>query len=182
MSYTCTGNASDIGTLATGLWLYALGQPTDLSALTLSGYFPQDYVVGALNAKISVCYSGSNGGSGVNWAICPDLDNGALNILGLQYLVNYWTQKVASAAGAGGVVGTWTSLSEGDSRIVRTSSAELMKVYKDMAKQAQAALDYAAAEYIQNEQGARWPRSVEMSSFYFGLNNGYNSNVPPYNV
>lgn len=121
--------------------------------------------MGALNAKISTCYSGSNGGSGVNWAICSDLDDGALNILGLQYLVTYYQGRVAGAAGAGGVSDTWVSLREGDSDIRRVSAAELMKVYSAMVKETNTQLNYAVAEYVQNSQGSRLGRSVEYVSF-----------------
>ena len=128
-------------------------------------------MVGALNAKISTCYSGSNGGSGVNWAICPDADDGALNILGLQYLVAYWGGKVAGAAGAGGVTDTWVAMREGDSDVRRASPAELMKIYKDMARQANEQLNYAVAEYVQNSQGSRLPRSNEFVSYFNGYPN-----------
>lgn len=171
MSYTCTGinGAGALGALATGIWVNSLGQPTSVSALTISGYFAQDYVVGQLNAKISTCYSGSNAGSGVNWAICPDLSDSELAILGYIYLSTYWTQKVASAAGAGGVSDTFTVLREGDSTIQRTSSAELMKIYKDMARQANEQLNYLTNEYIRNGQGSVLPRSVDL----FTIINGY---------
>jgi hypothetical protein len=169
MAYTCTGagGASSLGTLASGIWLNSLGQPTSISALSISGYFAQDYVVGALNAKISTCYSGSNAGSGVNWAICPDLDDGSLNLIGLIYLSSYWTQKVASAAGAGGISDTFTVLREGDSTIQRTSPAELMKVYSSMLRQTNDQLNYAVAEYSQNSQGSRLGRSVDYVSILF---------------
>lgn len=169
MSYTCTGNASDLGLLATGLWQNNLNSPTSVSALTISGWFAQDYVVGQLNAKISTCYSGSNNGSGNNWAICPDADGGTLAILGAMYLVTYWDGKIAGAAGAGGVSDTWISLREGDSDLRRTSPAELMKVYSAMSKQANERLTYLTNEYIRNSQGAALPRSVE----FWTIINGY---------
>lgn len=166
MAYTCTGaeGAGSLGTLASGIWLNSLGQPTSVSALTISGYFAQNYVVGQLNAKISTCYSGSNGGSGTNWAICPDLDDGSLNLMGLIYLSSYWTQKVASAAGAGGISDTWTRLREADSDIQKVSPAELMKIYSSMLRQTNEQLNYAVAEYTQNSQGSRLGRSVDYVS------------------
>jgi len=171
MAYTCTGNASDLGLLATGLWQNNLGSPSSISSLTISGWFSQDYVVGALNAKISTCYSGSNGGSGVNWAICDgvsgSLDGGSLNILGLQYLVTYWQGKVAGAAGAGGISDLFTVLKEGDSVVQKVSPAELMKVYSSMVKEANAQLNYAVAEYVQNSQGSRLGREVSFPSILF---------------
>ena len=165
MAYTCTGGAESLGILASGIWSSNLNSPTSISALTISGWFSQDYVVGALNAKISTCYSGSNGGSGANWAICPSIDDGSLNILGLQYLVTYYQGKVAGAAGAGGVSDTWVSLREGDSDIRRVSASELMKVYSTMVKETNAQLNYAVAEYVQNSQGSRLSRSVEFYNY-----------------
>lgn len=172
MAYTCTGaeGAGSLGTLASGLWLNSLGQPTSISALSISGYFAQNYVVGQLNAKISTCYSGSNGGSGANWAICPNLDDSELAILGYIYLSTYWIQKVASAAGAGGISDTFTVLREGDSSIQRTSPAELMKIYSAMARQANEQLNYLTNEYIRNGQGSVLPRSIEMPTIIFSSN------------
>lgn len=164
MAYTCTGGAESLGILASGIWSNNLNSPSNISALTISGWFSQDYVVGALNAKISTCYSGSNAGSGVNWAICPDIDDGSLNILGLQYLVTYYQGKVAGAAGAGGIE-NYTSARDGDSAWTRVSPAELMKVYSSMAKEANAQLNYAVAEYVQNSQGSRLARSSDYVSF-----------------
>lgn len=164
MSYTCTGafDSAPLGLLATGLWVNSLNQPANISSLTISGWFAQDYVVGQLNAKISTCYSGVSG-----WAICPSLDSSELAILGAMYLTTYWGQQVAGAVGAGGT-NLFTSAADGDRRFTKTSVSELMKIYKDMARQANEQLNYLTNEYIRNGQGANLPRSIDYLSFYNG--------------
>lgn len=172
MAYTSPSGAQDLGTLASGIWQYNLGSPTNISSLVISGYFAQDYVVGQLNAKIGTCYSGVSG-----WAISTDIDNSELAILGAMFMVSYWGQKVSSAAGAGGVSDTWVAMRDGDSDIRRASPSELMKIYTSMFRDANNQLNYLTNEYLVHGVGSTLPRSVDFYSFYYGY--GY-YNAPFY--
>lgn len=151
---SCTGDASDIGLWATGLWT-TLGQPSDVSALTISGWASQSFTVGALNAYTNQCYSGISGAY-----VCPDLNQADFAILGAMYAVQFYNFRAQAMAGAGGVEKTWTELRDGDSVMRRSSPGELMKAYVAMANEAAKTLRNLVAFYNDYLQNGTLPHSV----------------------
>jgi hypothetical protein len=149
---SCTG-ASDIGLFATGLWTN-IGQPSDISALTISGFVAQPSTLGALNAYIGTCYSGD----GVN--VCPDLDEGSFAIIGLMYLQSYYMSLMRANAGAGGTL-RLVELREGDSTIRWVNASEIAKTYSAAAKDAASQLKYLVKAYNNNSQGGNTPRAID---------------------
>lgn len=164
---SCSGDASDIGLFATGLW-QTLGAPDDLSALYISGYVGLPSTLGQLNAYIGSCYSGMDG-----IYVCPDMDNGSFAIVGQMFTQAYYLNLMRANAGAGGAMSRVMELQEGDSRLKWVSSAELAKVYLQAAKDAQIQLKYLVKAYNDNSQGANEARDVEYPSFGLPYNGGY---------
>lgn len=157
---SCTG-ASDIGLFATGLW-ESLGNPTDVSALTISGWVYQTNTLGTLNNLIDTCYTGGNG------YVCPDLTNTEYSILGAMYQVQFYRNRANALAGTAGTTLSWYRLREGDSDIARANPSEMMKTFQKMAKEANDELNKMVSYYNKQSQGGNVPRSVD----FYNVSNG----------
>lgn len=169
---SCTGDATDIGLWATGMWTN-LGQPPDVSAQTISGWVVQPYTVGTFNTLTNQCFSPVSGAF-----VCPELDDAEFGVLGAMYAVQFWNYRAQAMAGAGGVDTTWSRLSEGDSTIQRASPGELMKVYAAMARDAQLNLRFVIASYNDYVQNGSMPNSVLYPTIVNDWGAGYGTSGP----
>lgn len=150
-----------IGQWSSGIW-ETLGSPTSLSALTISGYATQVSTLGRLNSFIGMCYSGSGyAGTGTfNNDVVPDFTNTELAIIEQMYLGSYYSNLATATMGMDALSLPWTSLREGDSSIQRINGATVGKEYREMAKDANARLNYLVNSYLVNSQGAGMARQV----------------------
>ncbi len=171
---------SGIGVWATGLWT-DLGSPTNISALTISGYVATPNTLGKLNSLIGTCYapSGYTGFGSFNYDVTPDLAETELALIGKLYMVSYYNSLVQSVMGAGGVMPT-LSAREGDTSFNLVNPVSMGKVWADMAKEANEELKYLVNAYINQSQGANVPRSVVFPNvvpgyggYGYGPNAGY---------
>lgn len=147
----CT-DASVIGDFATGLWVTQLGSPSDVSALTISGWVTQSFTIGALNNYTFQCFSGVSGN------VCPVLYQDEFAILALMYMQQFWTYRAQATAGAGGVLLPWTALRDGDSEIRRVDPAALMRTYQSMSNAANKQLNAMIVQYNRAQGG---PTSID---------------------
>ena len=131
-----------------------LGCPAGLSPGGIETKLASDPFIGKLNNLISMCYSGVSGN------ISPALDANEQSIYSLMYQTDYYTTKLNQTLNGTDI--SWTSLSEGDSRITRVSAVEQAKVYKDMSRQLNDQLQYLITTYRTNPMQ---PRSVEFVSY-----------------
>jgi hypothetical protein len=151
-----------IGLWATGLWS-DLGQPAQVSALTISGYATEPSTIGRLNNLISQCYSGSgySGYGSFNYDVTPDYTPQELDIVGALYTVSYYNSLANNTMGYGGNSIPWTAIAEGDTKAARTNAASIGAVYAKQAQEAQMQLKYMVNVYINQTQGGNTPRDVE---------------------
>jgi len=139
-----------IGEWSTGVW-QNLGQPSSLSALTISGYASQPNTLGTLNSRLGTCFIGTGiNGTGYSYAAEPPLTSAELSIVEGLFLVSWYSQLAVTTMGVGGSTIPWQSLAEGDSKIARTSVVNIGKEYREMAKDARIRLDYLVGAYIDN--------------------------------
>lgn len=163
---SCTGQGDDIGAWATGIWI-TIGSPSAISALSISGYAPQSFTIGRLNAFTSQCYVGVSGAY-----VCPNLDDGSFAILAQMFLQSYYMQLMNSVAGAGGTR-VVQQVTDGDSRIQWTNASELAKTYLAAAQTAEKTLNNLVRNYVNNSLGGNAPRSVN----YLNLDNSWNGSA-----
>lgn len=136
-----------------------LGSPDGVSALTISGYAVQTSTLGKLNNLLGTCFSGSGWmGTGAPFDVAPAYHNAELAIVEGLFRVGYYSQLATTMMGVSQATVGWTSLAEGDSRISRANTAYLGKEYREMAKDAQATLNYLANAYATDRWG---PGSVD---------------------
>ena len=149
---------------ATGQWV-DLGQPTNVSVTTISGYAVQPGTLGKLNSLISTCFSGSGytGAGTTNYQIGPWVTNTELAIIGQLYLVSYYKNLAQATMGVGGSTIPWSMLREGDSTIQRSSPVNIGKEYREMAKDANEQLNFLVSAY-RGSNGGQVPRSVDYIS------------------
>lgn len=155
MSY-CT---SDILPLASGIY-QDLGSPGSQSVGYISGVLTSSGFLGSLNNKLFTSFylSGSNpcitdagGGFGAEEA----------DIMELMYKTDYYELRALSILDGGGTF--WTSLSEGDSKITRESTANLSKQYLALQSSSQQTLRIAIGDY---QRRISSPQSVDAASLY----------------
>lgn len=142
-----------IGSWSTGLW-QDLGAPSNLSALTLSGYAVQPNTLGTLNARLGTSYVGTGYmGTGTAFDASPDLTNKELAIIEGLFLVGWYNQLAFANMGYGGSSIPWTRLREGDESIERANPVNVGKEYREMSKQAGNTLTSLVNAYLDNERG-----------------------------
>lgn len=151
------------------MWLM-LGSPSQISALTISGYAVIPSTIGQLNSLIGTCYMGTgHSGAGVpNYDVVPPYTPQELSVVGQMYLISYYSNLATSTMGFGGdgVGGLpFTTLNEGDTKLGRANPAAIGAVYLGQVKEATADLRYLVNAYINNVQGGNTPRAVN----YLGL-------------
>lgn len=147
---------------ATGIWV-DLGQPTNTTPSTISGYAIQPSTLGKLNNLLGTCFSGSGytGAGSVNYQIGPFVTNTELAVIEQMYRVSYYNNVAQATMGIGGSTIPWTRIREGDSMIDRTNAANLGVQYREMAKEAASQLNYLANAYRSNSAGGNMPRTVD---------------------
>lgn len=156
-----------IGNWASGVWI-DLGQPPNVSALTISGFAVAPNTIGRLNNLIGTCYSGSGyaGPGTVDYDVVPDLTDQELALTNALYLVSYYNGLVQGAMGAGATISAgaggmpWQQIREGDSTISRPNIAAIGATYVGLAKEANAQLKYLVNAYRENVLGSNTPRNV----------------------
>lgn len=192
-------NASFIGQLASGVWQYDINSPTNISALSISGYFVSN--IGRFNNLVGTCFigtgcSGINGGMGdapFNYDVVdPNNPSGDLlgdneaDILRHIYLITYYQGVINSMSGPGiffngGTLSSTQSLpvqmlKEGDSTIQFVNAAQIMSNYQKMLDSEKKTLNYLVEAYKVNSLGSSIPRTL---AFYnistASYSNTYNS-------
>lgn len=159
-----------LGQWAVGVWT-DLGQPSNTTATTISGYAIQPSTLGKLNDLIGACYSGSGyvGGNTMNFQIGPDISNTELGLIEKMFLVSYYNNLAQANMGIGGNSIPWTRLREGDSSIDRVNGANLGREYREMAKTANEQLYYMVNAYRNNSQGTNLGRSVDYPNLVYPM-------------
>ena len=114
-----------ITAMATNIW-HDLGDPTDLSVSYIQSKLTSASFLGQLNVLLGECFTVSDG------TISPALNLDQQGIYALMYEADFYTRKIAILAA--GLSIPWVSIADGDSRIVRVSSVDLMRLYRDMQK------------------------------------------------
>ncbi len=142
---SCCTYVTDMATFIHGnLGDSSLSIPSIQSKLVSNPY------LGTLNNLLSTtCYSGVSG------CITPTMGVDEQAIFASLYERDYYTTKLNQVLQGYGT--SFTTLSEGDSRISRSSTADIARIYRDMQKQLNEQFTYLLNSYRQNEAQ---PRSV----------------------
>lgn len=151
-----------IGEWSSGYW-QAIGSPSYVSALAISGYACTSSTLGQLNTFIGTCYNGSGftGAPSFNYDVTPDITAQELALVGGLYAASYWDNLAQSTMGYGGDSIPWLAVAEGDTRATRVNAASIGATYMDRATQAQKDLRYMVNVYITQVAGGDTPRDVE---------------------
>ncbi len=99
-----------IGEWATGFW-QDLGEPSNVSALNISGYAVQVNTLGTLNARLGTCFSGVSGVGGGFYDASPDYTYAELSIVGLFYEIGWYNQLARANMGMSQDTLAWTNKS-----------------------------------------------------------------------
>lgn len=150
---SCSAYITD---LASFIW-NDLGQPSSLSVSAIQTKLTSAGFLGQFNVQAATCYQITTGD------ISPALGNYEQGIYVMMYERDFYTRKLNQLLD--GDATPWTRLTDGDSTIVRTSIADLARIYRDMQSQLNAQLQMALAAY---RRGQSMPSSVD----YFTLTNG----------
>lgn len=143
-----------IQNLANQIWV-DISSPTDITAGAIAAQLTSDLYLGRLSTTLGPCYTYASG------AIQPVLGNTEQSILAGIYMVTYWGRKASQAAGAGGVNMRLAAVDEGDTKIRFHSSAELIRNYSTLQKQAKDNLDEQVRNYFDLSLGSDVPRTVD---------------------
>lgn len=164
---------------STGVW-NDLGQPTDITVTSISGWVTQPQTLGKLNSYIGTCYQGTGytGAGSWNYDVTPAITNTETAILNEMFQVSYYQQLIRKIAGAGGINRIVQNISEGDSKISYVSSAALAKVYTDNVIEANKRLNYLVNVYANEAAGANNPRSVDYYMLLPQGNRYHDNNIP----
>ncbi len=166
---------------ASGIWL-DLGQPTNTTTSTISGYAVQPSTLGRLNDLVGTCFSGSGytGAGSFNYQIGPDISNTELGIVAQMYYISYYNNLAQATMGIGNSTIPWQTLREGDSTITRASAPAIGAQYRQMSKDAYEQLWNLSNAYRNNSAGV--PRSVDYlnppAGPYYGGNGGQSYTGP----
>lgn len=168
-----------IGEWASGVW-FDIGQPSNVSALAISGFACSPNTLGRLNVLIGECFSGSgfSGPGTFNYDVSPCIGQNELALVEQIYLIGWWNNLAQATMGGGtlmaGVAGApttpATTLFEGDTRIAFASPAAIGAVYATRAKEASDNLKYLVNVYINQIQGANVGRSVNLFNLVYPTN------------
>src|ERR1700722_2702003 len=185
-------NASFLGQLAQGIWTYDLNSPTNISFLSISGYFISN--IGRFDNLTSQCYesfgysgssnivNGISGDSSFNYDVV-DFTNPATNLIGDPeanilrqiYLLTYYEGLIQSFSGPGLYVQGVNSqnlpvqsLKEGDSVITWANVAQIMSVYQKILTDKRKELNYLVEAYNRNSQGSEIPRTLAFFNIWPG--------------
>jgi len=131
-----------------------LGQPTSISIAYIQSRLVSNAYLGQLNTLTQICHSGVSG------YIAPELGPDEQSIYAAMYVRDYFTSKLNQVMN--GYDTSFTRITEGDSTIVKSSVAEMAKVYKDAQRESNSQLQYLVAAYRTNPMQAR---SVEFVSY-----------------
>ncbi len=150
-----------LGNWASGVWQYALGEPTNISALSISGWAAATYNLGKLNIALQECHSGLSG------YIYPPLNTDELGYYEKLYMVGYFNSLARTSVAGNNLLGT----KDGDAAINFVSTASIAKNFFEMAKEANLELNYIASNYRSNDNLAR-----SVNYYYLNFNdvNGAN--------
>jgi hypothetical protein len=182
-------NASYLGLLAQGIWTYDLNSPTNISSLSISGYFVSN--IGKFdnltaNCFISFGYSGSNtivyglsGDSAFNYDVVDPNTSGNLlgdpeaNILRQIYIIQYYEGLLQSFSGPGLFVGVGAAgnlpaqanlpvqmMKEGDSVIQWVNVPAILATYQKTLDSKRKELNYLVESYNIQSQGSSIPRTL----------------------
>ncbi len=160
---TCTGSwdTSYLSDWSSGVWTYALGSPTAISAISLSGWAVSQFNVGKLNTMLQECHCVSSG------VVCPPYNVDELGFLEKLYMVGYFNGLARTAVGGNNVVST----ADGDGKISITNTAAISKNFFEAAKEANLEANYIASAYRSNDNLSR-----DVSYYYILWNNGNGAN------
>ena len=122
-----------------------LGMPADVSVSSIQTKLVSVGFIGKLNNGISTSYSIVSGD------ISPDLGVNEQAIYAQMYASEYYSRKINQIIGGTDIY--WTSIIDGDSKITRTSQAEIAKVFKDLKKQSEEELYKLISMYRVNASG-----------------------------
>lgn len=187
-------NASFLGQLAQGIWTYDLNSPSNISPLSISGYFISN--IGKFDNLTSSCFAsfgysgasinGMSGDSAYNYDIIdPTNINNLLgdpeaNILRQIFIIQYYEGLIQSFSGPGLYVQGVNSqnlpvqsLKEGDSVITWANVAQIMGVYRDILKQKREELNYLVEAYNIQSQGSSIPRTLAFYNIWPSSYGGY---------
>lgn len=181
-------NAAFLGVLGSGVWLYDLNSPPNISALTISGYFVSN--IGKFDNLTSNCFAafgysgaplinGMSGDSANNYDVFDPTNSGNLlgdpeaNILRIIYLITYYEGLIQSFSGPGLYVQGVNSqnlpvqsLREGDSQITWANVAQIMSVYQKLLQDKRLELNYLVEAYNIQSQGSSIPRTLAFPSIW----------------
>lgn len=173
-----------LGQLAVGIWTYDLNSPSNISPLSISGYFISN--IGRFDNLTSQCFSafgfsglnlvvgGTSGNAPYNYDVV-DVTNPSGNMLGDTegnilrhiYLLTYYEGLIQSFSGPGSFANGINNgnlpvqmLKEGDSTIQFANAAQIMGVYKGILDEKRKELNYMVESYNRNSQGSEIPRTL----------------------
>ena len=147
--------------LAQSIWL-DIGQPTDQPVPYIQSKLLSNAFLGDLNLLTTNCHIVVSG------SIAPPLDINEQALYALMYERDFYSQKFNSLSNGTDIA--WTSIEDGDSRIVRSSTVDMMRVYRDMQKQLNLQINNLAYNYRQADAMAR---AVD----YLSIDNSWNGSA-----
>lgn len=163
-------NCGYVTDIATFIW-GEIGSPTDLSVSSIQSRLVSNPYLGTLNNLIVTCFSGVSG------QISPDMTPDQQAIYSLLYQRDHYTTKLNQVLQ--GYATSFTTLQEGDSRISRSSTADVARVYRDMQKQLNDQLIFLVNSYRQNEgqpSSVLYPLLVNTFGYSYAYGGGWPQN------
>lgn len=154
--------------LANSIW-QNIGSPTDTPVSYIQSKLVSSAFLGKLNVLTDNCYVVVAGD------IVPPLGTDEQSIYALMYEVDFYTRKVNALMGGTDVA--WTRLTDGDSTIVRSSSVDVARLYRDMQKQLNDQLRVLVTAY---RQASAQSRSVDFYDIDPNWNSGGSLNGGTY--
>lgn len=137
-----------------------LGQPTDMPVSYIQSKLLSNAFLGDLNLLTTNCHTLVSGD------IAPPLDINEQALYALMYERDFYNQKLNVLANGTDIA--WVSLADGDSRIVRSSIVDMMRLYRDMQNQLNRQVNNLAYNYRQADAFARAVNYLDIDNSWNG--------------
>lgn len=145
--------------ISQSIWL-DIGQPTDMPVSYIQSKLLSNAFLGQLNTLTTNCHTVISGD------IVPPLDINEQALYALMYQSDFYASKLNVLANGTDIA--WVSMADGDSRIVRSSIVDFMRLYRDMQKQLNMEVNNLSYNYRQASALARAVDYLNIDSSWNG--------------
>lgn len=155
--YTYMSCAAYLTDLSQQIW-NDIGQPTDMPVSYIQSKLVSAAFLGKLNSLTANCFTVTTGD------ISPPLGTDEQAIYAAMYETDFYTRKANALLNGTDI--DWISIQDGDGRIVRSSTLDKARLYRDLQKEQYLQLKNLVAAYRQDNANGR---SVD----FFDIDNGW---------